>query len=446
MAELCLICLNSSICLINVTETKSSNLNLISKLKTCVPDVDWKNDFQICPDCTTHLEIAYNFRDLCIGLKNARYEIWGKIEKLKQENSGILESETITVGENKFRCFHCQRNFSNKTFLAKHIEDEHIKFKDLTSHKNCANFPIEYNDSCSINHEQDGKYLINTDVLKLVESKTDESKSIEQKNECDICGTSFNNKYLLKRHKKNVHATEKSFKCDICPSSFVSPVYLKAHQKYHSGERKHVCPFCGKRYITASDLYHHEKIHANKRAYGCTECSKAFNTSSDLHKHKICVHMDRNLWKYCCDYCNKRFPLKTNLDTHIKTHTGEKNFLCHLCDKKCISRSALTRHIDSHSNIQSFKCTICNSGYKYQKSLLIHMLKNHGIGDIKLPERVKKYFCHVCPRSYYVNSKLQKHLRTHTGDKPFKCPNCDKCFIDKSYVKQHMKIAHNSES
>lgn len=49
---------------------------------------------------------------------------------------------------------------------------------------------------------------------------------------CSLCGTTFGNKYLLKRHLQNVHATEKRFKCDMCERTFVSSVYLNAHKRY----------------------------------------------------------------------------------------------------------------------------------------------------------------------------------------------------------------------
>lgn len=49
---------------------------------------------------------------------------------------------------------------------------------------------------------------------------------------CSLCGTTFCNKYLLKRHLQNVHATEKKFKCDTCDRTFASSVYLNAHKRY----------------------------------------------------------------------------------------------------------------------------------------------------------------------------------------------------------------------
>ncbi|XP_044260337.1 zinc finger protein 595-like [Tribolium madens] len=388
MSNLCVVCLNSTINPKNLNEIDSKQTKIIIKLRQCVPEVEWQIESQICLPCLEQLENVCTFRDLCIK------------SYLKRKNSSEIKLEEekppIKEDNDRFVCFHCE-----KTFKIKSILEDHIKYKH---------------------------------------TETDLTKPL---NICDVCGSSFSNKYLLKRHLKNVHATEKKFKCELCERKFASPVYLNAHKRYHSGERKHICSFCGKGYITASDLYHHEKIHANKRAYRCHICPKAFNTSSDLHKHKICVHQDRSQWKYECSFCQRRFPLKTNLDTHTKTHTGERNFLCHLCDRKCINRSVLKRHIESHSVVKSFKCNLCLQGYKYQKSLDIHMMKIHGIGDAKIPERIKKYFCSICPKSYFANNKLQKHIRTHTGEKPFQCPACDKCFIDKSYIKQHLKTAHN---
>lgn len=153
--------------------------------------------------------------------------------------------------------------------------------------------------------------------------------------------------------------------------------------------------------------------------------------------------MDRSLWKYTCEICNRKFPLKINLDSHKKTHTGEKNFPCHLCDRKCINMSVLKRHLQTHSHLFFYKCDICDQGYKYQKSLDIHKAKAHGIGTIKIQQTVKKFICPLCSKAYSANNKLQKHLRAHMGEKPFKCPECQKGFTDKSYVKQHLKTAHN---
>ncbi|XP_045466958.1 zinc finger protein OZF-like [Harmonia axyridis] len=499
-SNICMICLGNREKLISIGEINSSEICLRVKLEKCVPELNWMDSYEICLNCCEQLKNAYNFRELCLKSEKARFELWEKLTHLQTENKQIIKlAESLNTPE-YYRCdikteeetpagfsnfinlrSEEQQNIESKENLDSSKDDKSIinteKDSNTDSSSNCikklSNGTIEptciniqngkfkdlFCKYCCTQYTDEKLFIIHEKTCVPIETKNNlndcKDRSVETEhnedkiqlggnaNKCDVCGTLFNNKYLLKRHKKNVHATEKNFKCDQCPSTFVSLVYLNAHKKYHSGDRKHVCSFCGKRYITASDLYHHEKIHANKRAYKCEECKKAFNTSSDLHKHKICVHMDRSLWKYSCEYCLRQFPLKINLDNHIKTHTGEKNFSCHLCDKKCISRSALVRHIESHTNIKSFKCNFCNLSYKYKKSLEFHIVKKHGIGNAKVPEKVKKYFCHLCPKRYYANSKLEKHIRSHTGDKPFKCPTCSKCFVDKSYIKQHLRIAHN---
>jgi KRAB domain-containing zinc finger protein len=40
----------------------------------------------------------------------------------------------------------------------------------------------------------------------------------------------------------------------------------------------------------------------------------------------------------------------------------------------------------------------------------------------------KPYKCDICNKGFNVNGNLQEHIRTHTGDKPYKCDICNKVF------------------
>ncbi|XP_017769194.1 PREDICTED: zinc finger protein 664 [Nicrophorus vespilloides] len=432
--NICFLCLSHDNIVNIETETILDQVKWKDKLEFCVAELNWDISCFICSQCSSELDAYYTFRKKVIkSYSQLSSEYNYSLGDTEDCQDVLQESEDVQPRvENEFICIHCGEGFKSKEVLTAHIET-HSSADDEKKY-GC--------DTCSSVLTTRKKLEIHKVDCSKVEEKND-IKKLKVANSCETCGLEFSTKYLLNRHVKNVHATEKKHNCDVCGQKFASAVYLSAHKKYHSGNRPHICSFCGKGYITTSDLYHHEKIHANKRAYKCVECPKAFNTSSDLHKHKICVHIDRSEWKYVCSHCDRRFPLKINLDTHTKTHTGERNYACHLCERRCINRSVLLKHIESHSNVRSFKCEHCSQTYKYQKSLNIHLAKTHSIGDAKIPERVKKYFCHICPKSYFANNKLQKHIRSHTGERPFSCDICDKKFIDKSYVKQHLKASHN---
>ncbi|KAL1468779.1 hypothetical protein MTO96_025178 [Rhipicephalus appendiculatus] len=48
-----------------------------------------------------------------------------------------------------------------------------------------------------------------------------------------------------------------------------------------------------------------------------------------------------------CGYCGKLFWQKSDIDKHLRVHTGEKPYSCHLCPMTCAQKEGLKRHFTS---------------------------------------------------------------------------------------------------
>ncbi|CAL4141470.1 unnamed protein product, partial [Meganyctiphanes norvegica] len=44
-----------------------------------------------------------------------------------------------------------------------------------------------------------------------------------------------------------------------------------------------------------------------------------------------------------------------------------------------------------------------------------------------------------CDKAFYENHHLIRHMRVHTGEKPFQCSNCKRSFAEKGTLNSHIK-------
>ncbi|XP_038662714.1 transcriptional repressor CTCF isoform X5 [Scyliorhinus canicula] len=85
---------------------------------------------------------------------------------------------------------------------------------------------------------------------------------------------------------------------------------------------------------------------------------------------------------------------------------------------------------------KTFQCELCSYTCPRRSNLDRHM-KSH------TDERPHK--CHLCGRAFRTVTLLRNHLNTHTGTKPHKCPDCDMAFVTSGELVRHRRYKHTHE-
>ncbi|GIZ02115.1 hypothetical protein CEXT_484391 [Caerostris extrusa] len=52
----------------------------------------------------------------------------------------------------------------------------------------------------------------------------------------------------------------------------------------------------------------------------------------------------------------------------------------------------------------------------------------------------KRHQCPYCEYTAFRSDYMKKHIRIHTGERPFKCPKCDKTFSRRENMNTHVTI------
>ena len=283
----------------------------------------------------------------------------------------------------------------------------------------------------------DSEKLLNQHLLKHPEIR---------KYKCNNCRASFKHVASLKRHKC-VHDEGKTFECFVCKIEFDRMRELRAHLKTHSEDRPFSCDVCQLVYKDERDFIRHSMLHSQAdKLFKCHVCDKQFTRKYHLTRHTL-IHQGKIPRKHKCPHCNESFSRTKALQKHLPLHNGEAGV-------DVTYETPSSRH----------PCEICGYIFHDFNNLIRHIRIHTGEkpfaceicrkafsqkGQLNIHKLThggtRQYQCEMCPKLFLTNSGLHKHRRqVHSNYRPYKCDYCSKEFLQKSDLRRHVPM-HTGE-
>lgn len=282
-----------------------------------------------------------------------------------------------------------------------------------------------------------------TDLLNLHGESSESIQSIPAiivpQWSCNYCSKPFPGEDELKEHVFMVHLSKNFYSLnDVDNNEEKKPPLMQCHM-------------CYKKEYDAAALQAHLKTHRGLKEFQCTECPQKFRTNGGLSRH-LKVHARKQFNTWTCAQC-------------LKTFVNEKQFKFHCKSHDPVNWSTLPNEPDSSQTepqiiIEPKLLNISSKEIRRAKKasaacatvshkLLLDTVAEQDLFDRKKAQKIEKKEyenrCKYCPKSFRKPSDLIRHVRTHTGEKPYQCKHCDKSFAVKCTLDCHLKVHEGNE-
>lgn len=162
----------------------------------------------------------------------------------------------------------------------------------------------------------------------------------------------------------------------------------------------------------------------------CLECGKTSTSNEVFIEHYRTEHMyhgDGGVFH--CKLCMKTFVSSHSFIAHLQDmHQRLQFHACVLCDKHFISNCDLQRHLITHD----IKFTIAPNLLEPSFNVIKTKEATH--------QRIRRYACYLCHKSFVRKFNMKLHMNIHTGMRTYTCHLCDKSYRHPSYLNAHRKI------
>lgn len=385
-----------------------------------------------------------------------------KSSKVKETSvkSSAVEENNADIVATVFRCAKCDKTFDSRPVFRRHTK-KHEKEELRRERKRLKRWVCS---AC-------GKSFPKQFFLKrhMESHERQKRKKLGQppdkRFECDVCHKLFTTERYRDIHCEQ-HSKTKShtYECTVCNKKFITVSALRKHEVLHLAEEgvtegelangavgengKLECTTCRKLFAHEYSLkIHMARMHApDREVCRCDQCGRTCVSRLSLERHKKLHGASGE--PLVCPTCGKWFSHAALLKVHIEDHNTELK--CEVCDRIFFGRRALKAHSQVHR--QRHACEPCQKSFRNAEQLKAHMLDHHkeqnsDLGAVaiqsasaedgtnvhnppvaKKSKQRRRYKCDHCGKSFPAIYHLQAHMNSHTGDRPFQCQECGKCY------------------
>jgi len=397
--------------------------------------------------------------------------------------------------ERPYHCQHCSARFTLRSNMERHVKQQHPQFwssKPRGCRRNhAATVPVlapqfrptslhqlnGFQGSEVTRGQEDGlsgggdlasvsnlvDAATNNGALKnLLEEQEGKGKLVEEEEDVkEDDGLTDDGSATSERKKSAYSAAPHKISCPFCNRKFPWTSSLQRHILTHTGDKPYKCEFCSLDFTTKSNCDRHQarKHGAGPRAakaakmFPCTICppgTASFSSERSLQKHQCAAHLKM-------EYPGKDDDVEDSSEEESETNGNglksngngpatlngkdhPRTYLCPFCDESFPDRSEVIGHLEI-AHPEEYESLVARGAFP-DESKMAAAAHDEGANEGEDEAEDEPHWvnrCLFCDGRFGSSEELKRHMRRHTGERPFSCDICHKRFTHRASLLRHRK-------